>query len=43
MYTYITPLSKTLYIDNLHDIVDNYNYTYHRTIKMKPADVKLST
>ena len=24
----------------LDDIVDNYNNTYHRTIKMKPIDAK---
>ena len=30
-------------IDKLDDIVNKYNNTYHRTIKMKPVDVKLST
>ena len=29
-----------MYIDKLYDIVDEYNNTYHRTIKMKPVDVK---
>ena len=28
-----------MYIDKLDDIVNEYNNTYHRTIKMKP-DVK---
>ena len=28
------------YIDELDDIVNEYNNTYHRTIKMKPIDVK---
>ena len=28
-----------MYIDKLGDIVDQYNNTYHRTIKMKPVDV----
>ena len=30
-------------IDNLDDIVDEYNNTYHRTIKVKPVDVKSNT
>ena len=25
---------------NIDDIVNEYNNTYHRTIKMKPVDVK---
>ena len=29
-----------MYIDKLDDIVNEYNNTYHRTIKMKPVDVK---
>ena len=29
-----------MYIDKLDDIVDECNNTYHRTIKMKPVDVK---
>ena len=32
-----------MYIDKLDDIVNKYNNTYHRTIKMKPVDVKPST
>ena len=32
-----------MYIDKLDDIVDEYNKTYHRTIKMKPIDVKDNT
>ena len=35
-------ISKNVYIDKLDDIVNKYNNTYHRTIKMKPTDVKLS-
>ena len=31
------------HIDRLDDIVNTYNNTYHRTIKMKPVDVKSST
>ena len=36
-------ISKNVYIDKLHDIVNKYNNTYHRTIKIKPVDVKSST
>ena len=32
-----------MYIDKLDDIVDEYNNAYHRTIKMKPIDVKDNT
>ena len=36
----MTSISKHVYIDKLDDIVNEYNNTYHRTIKMKPVDVK---
>ena len=39
----MTSISKNVYIDKLDDIVDEYNNTYRRTIKMKPADVKDNT
>ena len=32
-----------MYIDKLDDIVNEYNNTYHRTIKMKLVDVKDNT
>ena len=32
-----------MYIDKLDDIVNKYNNTYHRAIKMEPVDVKPST
>ena len=32
----MTAISKTFYFDVLHDIVDKYNNTVHKTIKMKP-------
>ena len=35
----MTSVSKNMYIVKLDDIVDEYNNTYHRTIKMKPVDV----
>ena len=38
----MTSVSKNVYIDKLDDIVHEYNNTYHRTIKTKPVDVKLS-
>ena len=34
IYKYMTSISKNVYIDKLDDIVDEYNDTYHRTIKM---------
>ena len=40
IYKYMTSISKNMYIDKLDDIVDEYNNTYHTTIKMKPIDVK---
>ena len=40
---YMTSISKNVYIDKLDDIVNEYNNTYHRTIKMKPVDVKDNT
>ena len=43
IYKYMTSVSKNVYIDKLNDIVDEYNNTYHTTIKMKPIDVKDNT
>ena len=39
----MTSVSKNVYINKLDDIVGEYNNTYHRTIKMKPVDVKDNT
>ena len=39
----MTSISKNVYIDKLDDIVNEYNNTYHRTIKMKLIDVKDNT
>ena len=39
----MTDVSKNVYIDKLDDIVNEYNNTYHRTIQMKPIDVKDNT
>ena len=43
IYKYMTSISKNVYIDKLDDIVDEYNNTYHTTIKIKPIDVKYNT
>ena len=43
VYKYITAISKNIYINKLDDIVNECNNTYHRTIKMRPADVKDNT
>ena len=43
IYKCMTSLSKNVYNNKLDDIVNEYNNTYHRTIKMKPTDVKDNT
>ena len=40
IYKHMTAISKNIYYDVLDDIVDEYNNTYHNTIKMKPIDVE---
>ena len=35
----MTAISKNVYFDVLDDILDKYNNTAHKTIKMKPIDV----
>ena len=42
-YKYMTAISKSVCIDKLDDKVNKYNNTYHRTIKMKPVDIKDNT
>ena len=37
IYKYMTSISKNMYIDK------KYNNTYHKSIKMKPVDVKDNT
>ena len=39
----MTSISKNVYIDKLDDIANEYNNIYHRTIKMKPVNVKDKT
>ena len=43
IYKYMTAISKNVYINKLDNILIEYNNTYHRTIKMKPVDVKDNT
>ena len=43
IYKHKTYISKNVYIDKLDDIVNEYNNTYHRTIKMKPGNAKDDT
>ena len=43
IYKCMTSISKNVYIDQLNDIVNEYNNTYHKTIEMKPVDVKDNT
>ena len=40
IYKCMTAVSKNVYFDVSDDIVDKYNNKFHRTIKMKPIDVK---
>ena len=43
IYENMNSISKNMYIDKLDDIVKKYNNTYHKSIKMKPVDVKDNT
>ena len=43
IYKYMTSVSKNVYINKLDDIVGEYDNKYHKTIKMKPVDVKDNT
>ena len=43
IYKYMTSIWKNVHIDKLDDRVNIYKNTCHRTIKMKPVDVKPST
>ena len=41
IYKHMIAISKNVYFDVLNDFVDEYNNTYHKTIKMKPIDVQI--
>ena len=38
----MTSMTKNVYTYKLDEIVKKYNNTYHSTIKMKPANVKVN-
>ena len=40
IYKHMAAVSKNVYFNVLNNIVDEYNNTYHKTIRMKPVDVK---
>ena len=40
IYKHMAAVSKNVYLYVLHDIINKYNNTLRRTIKMKPIDVK---
>ena len=42
IYKYMASVSKNVYVDELDDIVNKWNNTYYRTIKLKPVDLKPS-
>ena len=39
IFKHMTTVSKNIYFDILDNIVNKYNNTVHRSIKMKPIDV----
>ena len=39
IFKHMTAISKNIYFDVLDDIVDEYNNTVHRSIKVKPIDI----
>ena len=38
MFKHMTTISKNVYFDVLEDVVNKYNNTVHKTIKMKPIE-----
>ena len=43
VYKYMSSIPKNVHIDKLDDTVNKSNNTYHKTIKLKPVDVKSSS
>ena len=39
----MTSISQNVNVDELNDIVSEYNNTYYKTIQMKPIDFQNST
>ena len=42
MFAFFTLNGIHRYVDNLQNIVDSYNHSFHRSIKMRPIDVTLN-
>ena len=42
LYKHLNAVSKNVYVEKLDGIIDKYDITYHRTIKMKSNDVEAS-
>ena len=40
MWKYFTANNTNKYIDELQNMVDKYNTTYHRSIKLTPAEAR---
>ena len=40
---YMNSISKNVYFDKLDDVINKYNNTQYRTIKMEPDGVKANT
>ena len=43
IYKHVRAVLENVYIDKLDYIVNEYNNTYHRTIQMKPLEIKDNT
>ena len=43
IYKYMTSISQNVYFDKLDNILNEYNNTYHESIKIKSIDVKSRT
>ena len=41
MYKYFTANNTKTWIDIIHDLIFNYNNSYHRSIKMTPVEASL--
>ena len=39
IFKHMTAISKNVYFDMLDDIVNKFNNTVHKTIKIKPIDI----
>ena len=42
MFKHFTTTNTSRYVDVLQSLVDGYNHSYHRSIKMRPVDVRES-